>query len=126
MNNFNVIIKVSGSDPHKECYVTLTTKCRKRVAIEALDQVVDWSERPDTKEMHKNYRDIREMWINWDEKSNIPTYPPSEGPVMANFTEPEGDLLVVDAISSYYFHWFFIEGVQWDGTSDFTITVHEH
>ena len=125
-----MIIKVSGTDPHKECSVTLSNRTKKNIVVGIMEELL--SQCPDEKdpsgaltEIRKGYHELKGLWAEWDEKSVLPTHP-SIGTPVANFTEPpQGELVAVDVVTSYDFHWYLQE-ITWDGTNDLTVVVHDH
>ena len=56
--DIKVILKVSESDPHKEFYVTLSTKSRETIISNILDEYIEFAEEmEDQDEQIKVYKD---------------------------------------------------------------------
>lgn len=127
-----VVTRISGTDPHKECYVTLSTRSKKALVVEIYERLLeDALDRDQAGDLEAEDLFIRpyyqarlKAWQEWDEKTAPPVL--EVRPTTREFTGYYGqEIVAVDHLSSYCFH-YIIEDRVWDTTKDFQIIINEH
>lgn len=134
---FNIIHIVSGNKPHKEAKLILTTKSHKEAAIHVFEKYIlpNSEQSPIDGKIHQEYKDLLEDWKQaekgidkyGDEVYQMATHAPSQPPSNPDFYMSSlADLIVVEAVTSFDYHYYFESGVTWDTLSDLEITIFEH
>jgi len=143
--DIKVILKVSESDPHKEFYVTLSTKSRKEIISNILDEYIEFAEEmEDQIDQIKVYKNEKK---NLSKKSyKVPTEKPTKSDLSIFYSHfrdnlppgyaasnsrlmesnCDGELIFVDNISTYYYHYFLFSQEEWDTKKDLEFIFHEH
>lgn len=130
---FRVITKISGTDPHKECSVTLSQKSTKELAMEIYQNL--WSEAEASgnlglwkrSELLKEYYHERLVaWREWNEEDERPDLGELPSEAQTGFTGTGQEPMAIDLVSTYDFH-YFIEEREWNPKEeDLEITINEH
>ena len=142
--DIKVILKVSESDPHKEFYVTLSTKSKKEIVSNILDEWIEYAEGTDDhNDQIKVYKKEKKKLEETGKKSTKKSVKDDYSILHSKFrnglpdhyaathsrlmeSDCDGELLFIDNISSYYYHYFLFSEEEWNTKEDLKFTFHEH